>query len=283
MNSIEIKRFLDEMTAVVIDAGKIAIENQDKVINIGKDIEDIEDSRDERASQRASAKTEIDERIQEILLKSVKNIIGTDVKIDAEEDTPSKTMFNNDSPITVVIDPIDGTLNYINGEDQFSINIGLVEDGKMLAFIVYYPAKRQLYLLDETKTPFLITYNQNDEIDNRLVIKASILNDPKSVYVNNRINSQIIERLQDKFQVVMDDGGVMWPEALLKTISGDYKAAIFKNPQTRDILFGAIVENLGGYMSDWQGNKINWPNGGRIPQIIFGFGELPQEIIESLS
>ena len=47
---------------------------------------------------------------------------------------------------TWIIDPIDGTRAFINGEAQFAISIGLVEDGLPVAGGVYNPMRDRLYL-----------------------------------------------------------------------------------------------------------------------------------------
>ena len=44
-----------------------------------------------------------------------------------------------------IIDPLDGTTNFLNGLDQFSISVGLVEEGKTLFGIVYRPFSDETY------------------------------------------------------------------------------------------------------------------------------------------
>ncbi|MES1199647.1 MAG: 3'(2'),5'-bisphosphate nucleotidase CysQ [Pseudomonadota bacterium] len=45
-----------------------------------------------------------------------------------------------------VIDPIDGTQAFIAGRPQFTISIGLVEDGRAIAGAVYNPIKDEMFL-----------------------------------------------------------------------------------------------------------------------------------------
>ncbi|MBH51088.1 MAG: hypothetical protein CMG70_03865 [Candidatus Marinimicrobia bacterium] len=44
-----------------------------------------------------------------------------------------------------VVDPIDGTKEFIEGIPQFSISIGLVELGKPILGVIYNPAKNELF------------------------------------------------------------------------------------------------------------------------------------------
>ena len=47
---------------------------------------------------------------------------------------------------TFIVDPIDGTRAYVNGEITWSISIAVVENGQPTAGVVYLPARDKLYL-----------------------------------------------------------------------------------------------------------------------------------------
>ena len=104
------------------------------------------------------------------------------------------------------------------------------------------------------------------------------------VYTNNRVTKLAIENLKrSRFTVLGDDGKLSWSEALLKCISGELSVCIFHSPQTRDVLLGALIESFSdGRMTDWEGKKISWPNGGRIPYVIFAAKSISSEIVKSL-
>jgi myo-inositol-1(or 4)-monophosphatase len=44
-----------------------------------------------------------------------------------------------------IVDPIDGTRSFIAGRPEFAVSIGLVEDGAVIAGVVYNPARGELY------------------------------------------------------------------------------------------------------------------------------------------
>lgn len=50
-----------------------------------------------------------------------------------------------------LIDPIDGTKSYIKGEDDYTVNIGLVENGVPTYGFIYQPAKKLLHYTDHNK------------------------------------------------------------------------------------------------------------------------------------
>lgn len=287
MNRYQIRHFIDSITPIILQAGELATKSQGKVVNVGKETIEIDKSVVERIKQRGRAKTEIDEKIQEMLLLSIMNVLGKEgIRIDAEEDTPSKKLFNDlNAYLTVVLDPIDGTLEYVSGNDRYSINVGLIEKGKLLTTLIYSPFHKRLYYLDDKKTPFLVKYNNELNLQTKKELKTPLVINQNIVYVNNRVPIDIIESMRHNgFTVVEDDGIVVWPEGILKCITGEYTASIFHTPQTRDVLLGGIIENLpGGYKMDWEGKSIMWPDGGRIPRIAFGFGSPIEKLINCLN
>jgi len=54
--------------------------------------------------------------------------------------------IDNGSLYTWVIDPIDGTSNFINGKIEFSVSIGLMLKNKFIAAMVYFPKISECYI-----------------------------------------------------------------------------------------------------------------------------------------
>jgi len=70
-----------------------------------------------------------------------------EVAIDAEEETETVQLFpslEDDGPL-VVVDPIDGTLNYARGSQDYAVMAGLINGGTYQAAVVHFPAWRQLF------------------------------------------------------------------------------------------------------------------------------------------
>jgi 3'(2'), 5'-bisphosphate nucleotidase len=51
-----------------------------------------------------------------------------------------------DAACFVLVDPLDGTREFINGSDEFTVNIALISDHVPVAGAVYAPALRRLYI-----------------------------------------------------------------------------------------------------------------------------------------
>lgn len=55
------------------------------------------------------------------------------------------------------VDPVDGTKEFVNRTDEFSINIGLIENGKPILGVVHAPALGVTYFASRSKGAFKIT------------------------------------------------------------------------------------------------------------------------------
>ena len=54
-----------------------------------------------------------------------------------------------------IVDPLDGTTNFLHGIPQFAISIALVRDGVIAAGLVYNPASDELYTAERGKGAFM--------------------------------------------------------------------------------------------------------------------------------
>jgi myo-inositol-1(or 4)-monophosphatase len=54
-----------------------------------------------------------------------------------------------------IIDPLDGTTNFLHGIPQFAISIGLQREGVIIAGVIYNPANDELYIAERGKGAFL--------------------------------------------------------------------------------------------------------------------------------
>src|ERR1700686_4733603 len=47
-----------------------------------------------------------------------------------------------------IVDPLDGTTNFLHGIPQFAISIGLLREGTIIAGVIYNPANDELYIAE---------------------------------------------------------------------------------------------------------------------------------------
>jgi myo-inositol-1(or 4)-monophosphatase len=60
-----------------------------------------------------------------------------------------------DKTHTWVVDPLDGTSNFLHGIPQFAVSIGLEREGTIVAGVIYNPANDELYTAERGKGAFL--------------------------------------------------------------------------------------------------------------------------------
>ncbi|MBU6457441.1 MAG: inositol monophosphatase [Bradyrhizobium sp.] len=65
------------------------------------------------------------------------------------------TREGSDKSHTWIVDPLDGTTNFLHGIPQFAISIGLRREDTMIAGLVYNPANDELYIAERGKGAFL--------------------------------------------------------------------------------------------------------------------------------
>lgn len=55
-----------------------------------------------------------------------------------------------------IVDPLDGTKEFIKRNDEFTVNVALIENGKAIAGVIYVPVYKQLYFSDKELGAYLI-------------------------------------------------------------------------------------------------------------------------------
>jgi myo-inositol-1(or 4)-monophosphatase len=65
------------------------------------------------------------------------------------------TREGDDKSHTWIVDPLDGTTNFLHGIPQFAVSIGLQREGTMIAGLIYNPANDDLYIAERGKGAFL--------------------------------------------------------------------------------------------------------------------------------
>src|ERR1700751_3722246 len=65
------------------------------------------------------------------------------------------TRAGADTTHTWIVDPLDGTTNFLHGIPQFAISIALSREGTIIAGVIYNPANDELYTAERGKGAFL--------------------------------------------------------------------------------------------------------------------------------
>lgn len=87
----------------------------------------------------ASPVTEADEQAEAVILSELRKACPH-IPIVAEEQAAAGHIPDIADKAFILVDPLDGTKEFINGHDDFTVNIALIEDGAPVAGFVYAPA-----------------------------------------------------------------------------------------------------------------------------------------------
>jgi 3'(2'), 5'-bisphosphate nucleotidase len=101
---------------------------------------------DTRAKGDGSPVTEADERAEAIILAALDQI-ALDIPVIAEEAAAGGVVPEIGARFWLV-DPLDGTREFVSGKLDFTVNIALIEDGVPVLGLVFVPATGLLYVGD---------------------------------------------------------------------------------------------------------------------------------------
>lgn len=86
---------------------------------------------------------EADERAEAIILDRLARIAGDIPVVSEEAATRAGTPAVGDT--FILVDPLDGTREFLRGSGEFTVNIALIQDGWPMAGVVYAPVKDELW------------------------------------------------------------------------------------------------------------------------------------------
>ncbi len=81
--------------------------------------------------------------------------------------------ISNDESFKWIIDPIDGTANFLHGIPHFAISIGLEKDGEIICGIIYDPIKDEMFVAEKGNGSYL--NNQRIRVSSRSKLKDCII------------------------------------------------------------------------------------------------------------
>lgn len=117
---------------------------RDLAIEAGQRIMEVYEAPDfeVRLKSDQSPLTDADELADKIISKGLREAFP-DIVLVTEEQTASHAQI---ARTFLIVDPLDGTKEFVNRRGDFTVNIAYVEDGAPLRGIVYAPAKERMFL-----------------------------------------------------------------------------------------------------------------------------------------
>ncbi len=94
----------------------------------------------------SSPVTEADEKAEAIILAALQ-AADPDLPVIAEESVASGNLPDH-GPRFALVDPLDGTKEFINRRGEFTVNIAVIEHGRAVMGVVYAPAMDRLFVAE---------------------------------------------------------------------------------------------------------------------------------------
>ena len=177
--------------------------------------------------------------------------ITTDIPIISEETSENKDNANLKN--FWLIDPIDGTYDYINNLDEFTINAGLIINNKPVAGLINAPAKKRMFYSYGKGYAFEQNINKIKNISEVIQKKE---NKYKFISYSNEIKPEI-KKIYEELGVAEN---VKMKSSLKFCVvaTGEYDGYVAEpRAYEWDIAAGhAILEHSGGLITDFNGNEV---------------------------
>ncbi len=237
MNEINLKNIVESQIDTFLYAGDVAIELRNK--GLTKEIK-----------SDGTPVSNGDLEINKIITKQILELTP-DLPIVSEETSHNKSA--KDLANFWLVDPIDGTYDYINNLDEFTINAGLILNKKPVAGLIYAPAKKRMfysygkdmaYELTDEKLINLKCNNKNKEDSIKFVSYSNkIKPEIEKIYKQIGVTEFVRMKSSLKFCVIA---------------SGEFDGYVAEARACEwDIAAGhAILQSAGGIITDFNSNEI---------------------------
>ncbi len=195
--------------------------------------------------------TDADKRCQQIIIDKISARFPEDGFIGEEgangkifKQQPKKT-----EKIWWVIDPIDGTNNFVNQMPFFSISIAAMKDGFPIVGVVFEPANNSMFTA--------VKDGQAGLNDKPIFAKEEALGQFSSVALDSYFDKQVASWANKIMQITKFRNLGSTAMHLAYVAKGSLAAAIFSHSKLWDIAAGALIaQTAGAIISDWKGNPV---------------------------
>ena len=237
MSKINIKEVIERLVVPFLNAGKVSLELRDKGL-----IKNIKDDNTPVSNG--------DLEVNKIISKKISELTPN-IPIISEESSDNKSSPNLKD--FWLIDPIDGTYDYINNLEEFTINAGLIIDRRPVAGLICVPAKKRMFYSYGENFAFELIdgkpskLNSSKNFDKNKIKFVSYSNTikPEIEKIHKQLNVKSYFKMKSslKFCVIAAgeyDGYVAEPRAFEWDIAAGH----------------AILKHAGGSVKDFDGNEI---------------------------
>ena len=237
MTEINIEKLIRSLIDTFLSAGEISI-------NLRKDglIKKIKSDN--------TPVTNGDLEVNKIVSKKLKELTPS-IPIISEETSDNKLI--KDLKNFWLVDPIDGTYDYINDLDEFTINAGLILNKKPAAGLIYAPAKKRMFYSYGEENAYEFTEGKEIRINGSRKFNKNKI---KFVSYSKEIKPEI-RKIFDKLNV-KEHTRMKSSLKFCVIATGEFDGYVAEARACEwDIAAGhAILKHSGGSVTDFENNEI---------------------------
>ena len=239
MTELNLKKITEELIDTFLYAGKISLELREKGL-----IKEIKSDNTPVSNG--------DLEVNKIITNKIKNITPK-IPIVSEETSDNKSIKNLKD--FWLIDPIDGTYDYINNLEEFTINAGLIINNNPVIGLINAPSKKRMFYSYGNNLAFEIIDGKTIKLN---CSKNFNKNEIKFVSYSNKIKPEI-EAIHKKLNVKKY---VRMKSSLKFCViaAGEYDGYVAEPRACEwDIAAGhAILKHAGGKVTDFNNKEIKY-------------------------
>ncbi len=183
-----------------------------------------------------------------------------------------------DSEFVWIIDPLDGTTNFLHGIPQFAVSIALQHKGVLTQAVVYDPAKNELFTASRGRGAFL--NDRRIRVSGRKQLTDSLIGTgfPYSHFRHKQTYMGIFEELMQTTAGLRRPGAASLDLAWVA--AGRYDGFFETGLQTWDIAAGCLlIVEAGGIVSDLAGKQRQLETG----HICAGNADLQPQLVKLMA
>ena len=163
--------------------------------------------------------------------------------------------ISSDESFKWIIDPIDGTANFLHGIPHFAISIGLEHDGEIICGIIYDPIKDEMFVAEKGNGSYLnnqrIRVSSRSKLENCIIFtggpKIGVKNRELFLKEYNNVSSKVPTSIRKLGSASLD---------MAYVAAGRCDGFWQRDLKYWDIAAGIIlVRESGGFVTDFKGEK----------------------------
>ncbi len=197
--------------------------------------------------------TASDKRVEKIIINEL-NIENSKYSVLCEE---KGKLIGENKEKRWIIDPIDGTTNFLNGVPHFAISIAYEEKEEIVSGIIFDPIKNEMFFAEKGQGAYL--NNHRTRVSNKSDFKNSLLVTGGPRYVNNnkdKIFKEYTELSKKIRPPIRKSGSAALDLAYVAT--GRFDGSWQRELNYWDVAAGIIiVKESGGYVENLTGKSFS--------------------------